>query len=78
MTTPSARATASACRDARACVDDDLRQLADQLRRQDRRGGEVRMHLRGLADEMRGFAGRHVASVTAAVALAAAALSLVS
>jgi hypothetical protein len=76
MNTPL-RVAARAGRDtAAAALDAELRQLADQLQRCGGHGPLSRM--RRLAERMRSFTSRHATSVTAAIALTAAIVGLVS
>jgi hypothetical protein len=74
MNTPL-RATDPAGRDT-APLDTELRQLAEQLRRCGGRRPVERM--RRLAERMRSFTSRNATSVTAAAALTAAIVGLVS
>jgi hypothetical protein len=75
MNTPL-RVAAPAGRDTGDRLDAELRLLADQLQRCGARRPLERM--RRLADRMRRFTSRHATSVTAAIALTAAIVGLVS
>ena len=76
MNTPL-RVAAHPGRDSAAApLDAELRQLAEQLQRCGGRDPLSRM--RRLAERMRSFTSRHATSVTAAIALTAAIVGLVS
>lgn len=76
MNTPLRVATPAGRDTTAAPLDAELHQLADQLQRCGARRPLERM--RRLAERMRSFTSRHATSVTAAIALTAAIVGLVS